>query len=172
MDRTRLLDFQGRSRKPQMELARTFGIAEYPMPAGGCLLTEPNFSRRLRDLLKHDPEPEIRDLELLKLGRHVRFDDASKVVVGRRHQENERLEELWKPGDLRLWVRGVPGPVVLLRSTSVPTEEARLFAAGLAVRYSDAEPGRAAEVMYTDGEGRGVYVVEACEEKEILERMI
>jgi tRNA-uridine 2-sulfurtransferase len=172
VDRSRLLDLQGRSRKPQMKLAETFGISEYPSPAGGCLLTDPAFSRRLRDLLKHDPSPDVRDLEMLKVGRHLRFDDVSKIVVGRREEENNRLERLWRPGDLRVWVEGIPGPTVLLRSTAESSPEALVFAAGLAVRYSDAAPGTARDVAYTDGNRQGSLRVSACEQEGIDRRMI
>jgi tRNA-specific 2-thiouridylase len=172
VDRARLMDFQGRSRKPQMELAERFGIAGYPKPAGGCLLTEPNFSRRLRDLLKYDPDPATRDLEMLKVGRHLRYDEVSRIVVGRRQEENKRLEELWQPGDLRLWVKGIPGPTVVMRSVSGPSGDAVLFAAQLAVRYSDAGPGEEVEVATTDGTREEVLRAVACDEEEIQARML
>ncbi|MBI5664062.1 MAG: 7-cyano-7-deazaguanine synthase, partial [Nitrospirae bacterium] len=53
ISRDMLHDFNGRSRKPQMALAEELGLTEYPAPAGGCLLTEPNYSHRLRELLAH-----------------------------------------------------------------------------------------------------------------------
>ncbi len=172
VDRSRLLDLQGRSRKPQMAWAEKLGITAYPSPAGGCLLTHVDFSRRLRDLMHHGPGLGVRDLEMLKLGRHLRYDPDSKIVVGRREQENNTLEQLWKPGDVRLHVEGVPGPTVLLRSSGEPSEEARLFAARLAVRYSDADPGAEADVVYTDGDRQGLLRVAACDEEEIRKRMI
>jgi len=69
VERDLLMDFQGRSRKPQMELAKNLKIKEYPAPAGGCLLTEKAFSQRLKDLLTCQDAPELREIELLKLGR-------------------------------------------------------------------------------------------------------
>jgi len=68
VDRSRLLALRGRSRKPQMELAAKFGITGYETPAGGCILTDKSFGRRLRDLLEHDPDAGLDDLELLKHG--------------------------------------------------------------------------------------------------------
>ena len=73
VDRSRLEDIQGRSRKRQMAMAARFGLTDYPKPAGGCLLTEQHFSKRLKDLLKERPDPRHRDLELLKVGRHIRW---------------------------------------------------------------------------------------------------
>jgi len=78
IDRGRLLGLQGRSRKPQMALARRYGIDHYPSPAGGCLLTMPDFSRRLEDLFDHEKEVTVTDIELLKVGRHLRLDGARK----------------------------------------------------------------------------------------------
>lgn len=43
LDRSRLLDLRGRSRKRQMALAELYGLRDYPTPAGGCLLTTPFF---------------------------------------------------------------------------------------------------------------------------------
>jgi tRNA U34 2-thiouridine synthase MnmA/TrmU len=172
VDRDRLLDLQGRSRKPQMAWAETFGISTYPSPAGGCLLTQPDYSRRLRDLLRYDPEPSVRDLEMLKSGRHLRCDPVSKIVVGRREQENNTLEQLWMPGDVCLQVEGIPGPTVLLLSSGEPSGEALVFAARLAVRYSDADPGADVDVAYTDGDRKGVLHAAACDDEEIRKRMI
>ncbi|MEJ2726735.1 MAG: tRNA 4-thiouridine(8) synthase ThiI [Deltaproteobacteria bacterium] len=80
--RQELLDIFGRSRKPQMELARTFGITEYPSPAGGCLLTDQVFSKRLKDLFSSRPSPALREIEVLKVGRHFRIGPHTKLVVG------------------------------------------------------------------------------------------
>jgi len=172
VDRSRLLDLQGRSRKPQMAWAETLGISAYPSPAGGCLLTQPEFSRRLRDLLRLGPAAGIRDLEMLKLGRHLRYGPGSKIVVGRREQENQRLEELCEPGDVRLWVEGVPGPTVVVRTDGAPSPEFLRFAAGVAVRYSDADPQARMDVAYADGSRQGVVQTAACDEQAIRERMI
>ena len=172
VDRARLEDIQGRSRKRQMELAAHYGITDYPKPAGGCLLTEPNFSKRLKDLLKDHPQPRHRDLELLKVGRHIRWGEGCKMIVGRREEENKRLEDLWEPGDFRLWVKGVPGPVVLLPVPPLPSEDALRFAAQAAVRYSDTPARQVAEVACTDGEGERTFRTAACPEEEIRARLL
>jgi hypothetical protein len=101
VDRERLLNISGRGRKQQMELAARFGITSYPAPAGGCLLTTPGYSRRLRDLVQHRPQSELsrRELDMLKWGRHFRVDPATKIIVGRDQQDNEALELLIRPGN-------------------------------------------------------------------------
>ena len=141
VDRERLLNISGRGRKQQMELAARFGITSYPAPAGGCLLTTPGYSRRLRDLVQHRPQSELsrRELDLLKWGRHFRVDPATKIIVGRDQQDNEALELLIRPGDVTLKAELYPGPLVLLPRGAA---EADLpVAATLCASYSSASLG-------------------------------
>ena len=91
VERERLLDLSGRGRKPQMALAQELEVRDYPAPAGGCLLTEPGFSRRLKDLLGHDPAAGVDQVELLKLGRHLRLSPLAKLALGRNQAENQAL---------------------------------------------------------------------------------
>ena len=172
VDRERLEDIQGRSRKRQIDLASRFGITDYPKPAGGCLLTEPHFSKRLKDLLRARPDPSRRDLELLKVGRHIRWGADCKVIVGRREEENNKLEGLSERGDFRLWVKGFPGPLVLLPAPPTPCPNALRFAAQVAVRYSDAPHGHVAEVECTNGDSTETVRAAACPEEDIRERLL
>jgi tRNA-specific 2-thiouridylase len=139
VDRERLLDISGRGRKPQMELAARYGMTKYPSPAGGCLLTDPGYASRLKELLAGNDKPSRRDLELLKWGRHFRLPGGAKVVVGRTHKENEAISRLLASPDLVLRVQGHPGPLVLIPGASDLTgmEEAAVLAAS----YSDAPEG-------------------------------
>ncbi len=134
-----LLDFSGRSRKPQMEMARKLGIHEYPAPAGGCLLTDVIFSRRLKDLIAHSPLPEIREIELLKVGRHFRVGSHAKLVVGRNHRENDKIRLLAQVEDLLLRTESVPGPTALVVGEISP--EAEEMCASVTAAYSDAREG-------------------------------
>ncbi len=172
VDRSALLDIQGRSRKRQMELADRFNVLNYPKPAGGCRLTEPNFTKRLKDLLQYTPEPSVKDLELLKLGRHLRWDDHTKLIIGRREEENHKLEALWNPGDLHLWVQDVPGPAVIIPAPPALTSEALLFAAQITVRYSDVPRGQTAAVAYTNGSDKKIINAAACEEEKIKKYLL
>lgn len=135
VDRERLLAISGRSRKPQMELAKELGIEDYPSPASGCLLTDPGFSHRLRELLIVNKEPAISDLELLKIGRHFRTEEGAKIVVGRNHKENEKLLEMARDSDICLKVKDHPGPITILGQED---KEAIKTAAMLTVRYGSA----------------------------------
>ena len=135
VDRERLLAFSGRSRKPQMALAKNLQINEYPCAAGGCLLTDPEFAGRMRDLLKFTPEPTMNDIQLLKIGRHFRLSDTLKIIVGRNEEENKRLLVLAKEKDIRLGVVNHKGPVAIARG--MITQNHLLKAASICARYSD-----------------------------------
>jgi tRNA-specific 2-thiouridylase len=154
VDRDRLLGFSGRSRKPQMELARSLNMKDYPSPAGGCLLTDEVFSRRLKDLLAATPDLEVREIELLKLGRHFRLGPHTKLVVGRNEKENHTIQSLSKETDLLLRTVSVPGPTALVLGD--PTPELEELAASLTVAYSDAENDEFTEISLTGGGKNGV----------------
>lgn len=149
VDREKLLAISGRSRKPQMALAEAHGINDYPCPAGGCLLTDPGFARRMRDLVCHTPGFGLNDVQLLKVGRHFRLTPVAKAVVGRNHEENQRVVTLARPDDVLFEVQGWGSPNTLLRGQA-GAEEQRL-AAAITARYSDA-PGLAA-VSYGPANG-------------------
>jgi len=145
--RERLLGISGRSRQPQMQLAKRFGIKEYPAPAGGCLLTEEVFSRRLKELISTSLGFSRRDVELLKWGRHFRVCKKAKVVVGRNQRENEMITSLRREGDTLLIVESFPGPTVLATG-DLSAEEIKL-AASMTVAYSDAPVDQSVAVRVT-----------------------
>ncbi|MFH1623913.1 MAG: hypothetical protein ABID54_02005 [Pseudomonadota bacterium] len=115
VDRERLLAIQGRSRKPQIALAEKLGINDYPCPAGGCLLTDPGFAKRMRDLMNHIPNFTLNDVHLLKIGRHFRLSPRAKIIVGRNEKENKKLATFALEGDLIYKVLDFPGPVTVVR---------------------------------------------------------
>jgi hypothetical protein len=133
-----------------MALAEAFGIKEYPSPAGGCLLTDKIFSRRLQDLFSHGSRREIRDIELLKLGRHFRLDSQTKLIVGRNREENHGIRDLFREGDALLWPDDIPGPTALLVGDRMPALEA--LAASITASYSDARDHETVDIIISDGE--------------------
>ncbi len=149
VDREMLCDFSGRGRKPQMALAAKLGLSHYPAPAGGCLLTEPGFSRRLRDLLEHEPGAGVALVELLKLGRHLRLSPAAKLAVGRNQAENRRLAQAAPPGSLLLEAVGVPGPLGVYLGP--PQGPELTLAAAVVAGYGKAPAGRPVPVRVQEG---------------------
>ncbi|MBU2599331.1 7-cyano-7-deazaguanine synthase [bacterium] len=136
INRDKLLNIRGRSRRPQIKLALHYKINDYLCPAGGCLLTDPIFAKKLRDLLNHLKNPLWRDIKLLKIGRHFRVSNLTKVIVGRNKDENEQLLKLAKKEDSILKVTDYTTPVVIIQGRL--NEEVIQLASKITVRYSDA----------------------------------
>ncbi len=146
VDREKLLNISGRSRKPQMELADHFGIRDYPCPAGGCLLTDPGFAKRMKDLLLHKPDFPLNDVHLLKMGRHFRLSHLVKLVVGRNEEENQKIQTFAQGEDILLKVASLPGPLSLLRGK--PDEGDIEKAAAITAHYSKAKDLGKVEATY------------------------
>ena len=134
IDRQQLLNFSGRNRKPQMDLAEQFGIKDYPSPAGGCTLTDPMLSVRIRDYYNEHEDIVAADIRLLLVGRQFKLPTGGWLIVGRNHGENLRIEDLQQPGDLLLMPADIPGPTAILRHSSAPGEIE--LAAAIVVRFS------------------------------------
>ncbi len=123
--RGKLLDIQGRTRERQMELAGRYNLKNYAAPAGGCLLTDPEFSQRLMIMLDNWPECDANDVELLKHGRvfwvntRTKQNDTNKtkilIVIGRNMEDNENLEKLARKGDVMIELEEIMGPLALIR---------------------------------------------------------
>ena len=147
VDRTLLLDISGRGRSRQMQLAEHYGLKEYPTPAGGCLLTQENYSKRLRRLLAIKPEAGAEEMDILKLGRHFYLEDGLLLVVGRNQAENEALQILAWAGDYLLKVVERPGPLGLVRPLQDQNGVDLQLAAGIVARYSDARELAQTEIV-------------------------
>jgi len=147
--RNKLLDISGRARRRQIELAAKMGIKDYPSPAGGCKLTEPEFSKRLKDLFTQE-DFSLEEIELLKLGRHFRLGEEVKLVVGRNKGENEKIPEFFQEGDLLFKAKNLKGPLSLLkRALSAERgnfDDFIVKSAQITARYCDKNEGEDEEV--------------------------
>jgi tRNA-specific 2-thiouridylase len=112
IDREKLLDIRGRSRKPQIKLAKKYKIT-FPTPAGGCLLCEPEFCKRLRLIIKD--KITNKDINLLKVGRYFK-DKNSIIIVGRNEKENKIIS---KHKGILLEPKDIPGPTTLLLGKNI-----------------------------------------------------
>ena len=162
INRENMGDIKGRSRKEQLMLAKHFGISEPPNAAGGCLLTDPSFSKRVKDILDHcDDIPTLNDIELLKVGRHLRITHDAKFVVGRNKDENEVIKALLADGDVIMEVKDYVGPTCILRSKNYD-DSLIIKCAEIAARYSDAPRDDLSKVSITvNGDKREVTVMPA-----------
>lgn len=145
VDRSKLCAIQGRNRAPQMELVKRFNITEFPSPAGGCLLTEKGFCRKLRDLFEHtDGIPTIQDVELMKFPRQFRLPDGGRIIVGRNREDNKRLKSIaLEEKRTLLHTVNIPGPTALVIGEILPTDLER--AAAIIANYGD--KGSLAEII-------------------------
>jgi tRNA U34 2-thiouridine synthase MnmA/TrmU len=139
-----LLAISGRSRLQQFKLAEEFGLQNYPTPAGGCLLTDPQFSNRLRALWSWRGDILIDDLYLLKIGRHFWL-AKSWLVVGRNEKENQLLKNLRKKEDFLIKSVSAPGPLGLLRGK--PDQKELKEASLIVIRYGQARDREEAEAL-------------------------
>lgn len=165
VNRDMLHGFAGRSRRPQMALARELDLSDYPMPAGGCLLTEPNYSYRLKELLNHNPDPSLNDLHLLRVGRHFRPSTSCKIIVGRNEAENQSIEALGEHYGYLFTVEGFGSPTTLLSGEGA--EGLIPLAAALCARYSDAKCLPSVEVTVRRGPAVSFVTVPPAQEEDI-----
>lgn len=147
VDRNKLLDISGRSRKRQMELAIKMNLKDYPSPAGGCKLTDPGFSKRLRDLFAQE-KYSLEEIKLLKLGRHFRLRRDIKLIVGRNKEENEQLNNFFQDGDFLFKAKNLKGPISLLKKGIKIDDEIIEKSCKITARYCDRN----------EEEDEGVYI--------------
>ena len=138
VDRAKLLDIQGRSRKPQFKLAEEYGIKDFPCPAGGCLLTYEEYAKKIRDLFAHKKRISMADIALLRIGRHFRF-GKNKIIVGRNEEDNKLLTTRKTKSEFFFELPHIVGPVTILQGPK--TKAAIETAAKLTASYSDAKSG-------------------------------
>lgn len=146
VDREKLLNISGRSRKPQMELAEKWGITEYPSPAGGCKLTEPNYAVRLKEMLNQKEDLTENEIELLRYGRHFRINDNSKVIAARTGEEVEIIQKYIDKNYVAFHTVKFSGSLVVINGEA--NNEAIELAARIAARYSKGKDQESVEIKY------------------------
>jgi len=160
IDREKLHDITGRSRKPQMAMAEQFGIDDYSQPAGGCcFLTDKNYSAKLVDLwqAQGNKDYELDDVMLLKVGRHIRPRPNFKLIVAREEGEGRFLQG-YKKDYISMASVSHNGPLVLVDGS--PSAEDLYLAASITARFGQ---GRDAEqvdisILSKDGSERTIQV--------------
>ena len=171
VDRDKLLNISGRSRKIQVQVAIDFGLKEYPTPAGGCLLTDKHFSNRLKDLMDNQEIIEKNELYLLRYGRHFRLDPKTKVIVGRTKKDNENLKQYFNADkDILLKHDSLPGPDVILTgdTSRQNVKKAALILSG----YIKSEPGENTEIKVLKQQNKTVIDVKTIKHLEFQHLMI
>ena len=164
VDRDRLLDIQGRSRKRQEALAKEWQLTDFPSSGGGCLLTEIHFSDRLRDLFDHQPECTVNDVELLKVGRQFRLSERAKLTLGRHQSDNEAIRAVANESHMLLRTLGVTAPLGVV--SGHPEEEDLKTAGAIVASYSKGKDQPEIEVLVeTPGDERRYSVTPMAREE-------
>ncbi len=157
---------KGRTRRTQLQMAKEYGIENPPNAGGGCLLTEPQFGIKAKDLFDHVETPTINDIDLLKIGRHFRLDEQTKFVVGRKKDENEMIKAIALPGDILLEARDYMGPVAILRGKNAKAHVE--FAASVTLRYSDAPKNQHGIVLVKNDNSSEEISTESAQEQSYI----
>lgn len=162
VDRERLHAIAGRGRGQQMRLAKVYGITEIPTPAGGCRLTEQENGCRYWTVLTRVPMPMATDFCLAQTGRQLWSEEGQGrhwLCVGRNAANNDELNRLAGPRDLRFTLRDFGGPVGLARQLEPWSVEAQDDAATMVASFAPravrhcAEQGGSVVVLVHSAEG-------------------
>jgi tRNA-specific 2-thiouridylase len=145
VDREKLLDISGRSRLRQLALAKEIGLENFEPPAGGCLLTDIQFSNRLRDFVDN-ATLEINDIDTLKFGRHLRLPEGTKLIIGRHKEDNDHLEKTMSSKYLKGRIVDCTGPLALIEKTA--TQSDKELAAQFIISYGKTDLDKTYEVDF------------------------
>ena len=149
VDREKLEGIVGRSRDRQMELVREIGLENFESPGGGCLLTDENFSKKMVDFIKYDTF-EVRDIPVMKFGRHLRLPDGAKLVLGRNKEDNPHLQEIENEKFFHLKTVGFPGPHGLLSKSASQSDKE--LAAKIMLTYCKTSPQESYTISFDEKE--------------------
>jgi tRNA-specific 2-thiouridylase len=147
INREKLLNISGRTRTKQLELARKMKLEDVEMPSGGCLLTEIQFSQRIKDFKKFD-DMEVDDIDTLKAGRHLRLPDGAKLIVGRNKEDNEKLINTKSNKYLKAKVIGASSPFCLFSKNA--TNKDKQLATKIIITYAKTQENKMYKVNFTD----------------------
>lgn len=152
VDRDKLEGITGRSRDRQLEMVKEIGLEDFESPGGGCLLTDENFSKKMVDFIKHD-KFEVKDIPVMKFGRHLRLSDGAKLVVGRNQEENGYLQDIDNDKFLHVKTVGLPGPHAMLSANATDADKA--CATKIILTYCKTKEDETYTISYDDDEVQG-----------------
>jgi tRNA U34 2-thiouridine synthase MnmA/TrmU len=153
ISREKMFAFSGRSRKPQMGLAKQFGFSDYAQPAGGCcFLTDAAYSKKLVDLwqARGERDYELDDVMLLKVGRHIRPKPHFKLIVAREDGEANFMSG-YKKEYMSMNCASHRGPLVLIDGS--PSEDDLYLAGQITARYGQGREAETVEVTIRNQQG-------------------
>lgn len=147
IDRESMLAIHGKSRKDQFRISKEeFGVTDNLCSSGGCLLTDPGFAVRMKDLLEHDDSADVKDARLLRIGRHYRVSDGLKLIVGRNEEENGKLLRMADNDDFIFYPLDGRGPTTLVKGKL--DRELIALVGSVTARYCDIKDDGTARISY------------------------
>ncbi len=147
IDREKLMDISGRNRQRQLQFAKDIGLENFESPGGGCLLTEIQFSNRLRDFVDN-AKLEVEDIDTLKAGRHLRLPDGAKLIIGRNHDDNEKIKSTTSDKYYKARIEDASGPLCLFQKDASADDLS--LAANLIVTYGKTNLNTHYKVKFVD----------------------
>ncbi|MEA3498514.1 MAG: 7-cyano-7-deazaguanine synthase [Campylobacterota bacterium] len=147
IDREKLMDISGRNRQPQLALAKEIGLEDFESPGGGCLLTEIQFSAKLRDFVEND-KLEVKDIDTLKAGRHLRLPDGAKLIIGRDQEDNEKIKNTSSDKYYKARIQDASGPLCLFQKDA--SQDDMQIATNLIITYGRTKPEQTYKVKFVD----------------------
>ncbi|MDD5373519.1 MAG: 7-cyano-7-deazaguanine synthase [Sulfurimonas sp.] len=145
VDREKLEGITGRNRDRQLELVKEIGLDNFESPGGGCLLTDENFAKKMFDFIRYDTF-EVRDIKLMKFGRHLRLKEGAKLVIGRNQEENVHLQNIENDKYYHIKTLGLPGPHSMLSKSA--TQADKELAAKIILTYCKTKEGTEYTLSY------------------------
>ena len=160
-----LLDISGRGRNRQIELAKKYNLTNFESPGGGCLLTDPSFSNRLKEFIQND-QLEVDDINTLKVGRHLRLPNGAKLIIGRNEEDNTRLQETSSKKYLKVKIQDATGPLCLIEKNAVI--EDKELATKIIVTYGKTQTNKKYSVQI----GKESFLSEKFDTKDLITQYI
>jgi len=152
VDRDKLEGITGRGRERQMQMVKEIGLENFESPGGGCLLTDGYFGKKMFDFIKYD-KFEVKDIPLMKYGRHFRLKDGAKLVIGRDKEENGYLQEIDNDKYFHIKTVGLPGPHSMLSKNA--SEDDKKIATSAILTYCKTDTTQTYTLSYDDEEVQG-----------------
>jgi len=172
IDRNKMYDIIGRSRKKQFELAEKFELKKFPTPGGGCLLTDSQFAKRLRTVLDLNIEKQM-NLNILKYGRLFKLPNDTLLIIGRNELENEKILELADESDIKLTLIGIKGSYGIIKN--LKDKEDLKIAGAICARYSKIK-GKSydveVKVWYNEKDDKYLFKTKPFTEKETYNYLV
>lgn len=151
VEREKLHSITGRSRKPQIALAKQFGFEDFAQPAGGCcFLTDQSYAVKLQDLWDNRGQKryELDDIMLLKVGRHIRPSKAFKLIIAREEGETRFLSG-YKGQFQSIKTISHAGPFALVEGQQLDQQQIEL-ACAITARFSQGRDADSVELTFSD----------------------